>query len=152
MPSIIHRLGMKAPIEKVYQAIATADGVANWWTTETSGLSEVGKHLEMKFFAPEGTLMGAFQMEVMRLEPNRAVQWKVKNGPPDWVGTELHFHLKKEGDFVILQFAHKDWQESTESMAHCSMKWAIFLLSLRDLVMTGKGRPSPNDIKIDNWN
>jgi hypothetical protein len=32
------------------------------------------------------------------------------------------------------------------------MKWAIFLLSLKQLVETGEGRPSPNDIKIDNWN
>jgi hypothetical protein len=32
------------------------------------------------------------------------------------------------------------------------MKWATFLLSLRELLETGKGRPSPDDLKIDNWN
>jgi hypothetical protein len=32
------------------------------------------------------------------------------------------------------------------------MKWATFLLSLRELVETGTGRPSPDDLKIDNWN
>jgi hypothetical protein len=32
------------------------------------------------------------------------------------------------------------------------MKWATFMLSLKDLVETGKGKPSPNDITIDNWN
>jgi hypothetical protein len=32
------------------------------------------------------------------------------------------------------------------------MKWGTFMLSLKDLVETGEGRPSPNDIKIDNWN
>jgi hypothetical protein len=37
-------------------------------------------------------------------------------------------------------------------MAHCSMKWATFLLSLRELLETGAGKPSPNDLKIDNWN
>jgi hypothetical protein len=26
--------------------------------------------------------------------------------------------------------------------------WPIYLLSLRDLIETGKGRPSPNDIPI----
>jgi hypothetical protein len=26
------------------------------------------------------------------------------------------------------------------------------MLSLRELVETGKGRPSPVDLKIDNWN
>jgi hypothetical protein len=32
------------------------------------------------------------------------------------------------------------------------MKWAVFLLSLRDLVERGKGKPAPEDLKIDNWN
>jgi hypothetical protein len=32
------------------------------------------------------------------------------------------------------------------------MKWAVFLLSLREYVETGKGKPSPYDVKIDNWN
>jgi hypothetical protein len=29
---------------------------------------------------------------------------------------------------------------------------ATFLLSLRALTETGKGKPSPDDLKIDNWN
>jgi hypothetical protein len=32
------------------------------------------------------------------------------------------------------------------------MKWATFMLSLRELAEAGKGKPSPNDVKIDNWN
>jgi hypothetical protein len=32
------------------------------------------------------------------------------------------------------------------------MKWAMFLMSLRELVETGKGKPAPGDVKIDNWN
>jgi hypothetical protein len=49
-------------------------------------------------------------------------------------------------------FGHRNWREAVEFTAHCSMKWATFLLSLRELVETGKGRPSPDDRKIDNWN
>jgi hypothetical protein len=37
-------------------------------------------------------------------------------------------------------------------MHHCSTKWAIFLMSLKSLVEIGKGAPSPDDVKIDNWN
>jgi hypothetical protein len=32
------------------------------------------------------------------------------------------------------------------------MKWGTFLLSLKQLIETGKGRPAPDDLKIDNWN
>jgi hypothetical protein len=44
------------------------------------------------------------------------------------------------------------WREAVEFTAHCSMKWATFLLSLRAFVETGNGKPAPDDLKIDNWN
>jgi hypothetical protein len=37
-------------------------------------------------------------------------------------------------------------------MHHCSTKWAVFLISLKSPVETGKGSPDPHDVKIDNWN
>lgn len=53
---------------------------------------------------------------------------------------------------TILNFGHRNWQEPVEFMAHCSTKWAVFLMSLRALVETGQGKPAPEDLKIDNWN
>ncbi len=49
-------------------------------------------------------------------------------------------------------FGHRNWREVVEATYHCSMKWATFLLSLREYVETGEGKPSPHDLKIDNWN
>jgi hypothetical protein len=46
----------------------------------------------------------------------------------------------------------RQWREEVEFMAYCSTKWATFLLSLRDLVETGTGKPAPHDLKIDDWN
>jgi hypothetical protein len=60
--------------------------------------------------------------------------------------------MTQDGHYTIVLFGHKSWREAVEFTAHCSMKWATFLLSLKDLVETGKGKPAPNDIKIDNWN
>jgi hypothetical protein len=31
---------------------------------------------------------------------------------------------------------------------HYSMRWSVFLLSLKDFLETGKGHPSPHDIAI----
>jgi hypothetical protein len=36
-------------------------------------------------------------------------------------------------------------------MHHCSTKWAIFLMSLKSLVETGQGSPSPDDTQIGDW-
>jgi hypothetical protein len=37
-------------------------------------------------------------------------------------------------------------------MHHCSTKWAVCLLSLKQLLETSAGAPFPRDVKIDNWN
>ena len=63
-----------------------------------------------------------------------------------------YFRVAEQDGTTIVLFAHRGWREEVEFMSHCSMKWSVFLLSLRDLVEKGAGQPSPDDIKIDNWN
>jgi len=91
-------------------------------------------------------------MEVLALEPNKKVHWRFQKGPEEWIGTDVTFELSQDGEYTIVLFGHRNWREPVEFMAHCSMKWALFMLSLKELVETGRGRPSPNDVKIDNWN
>jgi uncharacterized protein YndB with AHSA1/START domain len=152
MVDIVHRIGIKAPLVQVYAALSTVDGVAGWWTREATGNSKVGETMTFRFRAPSGEEMGKMAMEVLELTPDKKVVWRVKAGPPEWVGTDIDFSLAQHGDQTIVLFGHRNWRESVEFTAHCSMKWAVFLLSLRELVETGKGRPSPDDLKIDNWN
>jgi uncharacterized protein YndB with AHSA1/START domain len=152
MADITHRVGIKAPLSEVYAAVSTVEGVAGWWTQQTSGSSKVGGTIGVRFHSPDGKEIGSMKMEVLTLDPNKKVQWRVISGPEEWVGTDVVFNLSQHGEYTIVLFGHKTWREANEFMAHCSMKWAIFMLSLKELVETGKGRPSPNDIKIDDWN
>ncbi|HYD52390.1 MAG TPA: SRPBCC domain-containing protein [Gemmatimonadaceae bacterium] len=152
MADIIHRVGIKASPERVHDAIATAEGVAGWWTRETSGESRVGRTLTVRFRDHGAeTEKGRMDLEVVRLDPSE-VQWRVQDGPPEWLGTDITFSLARDGDYTILLFGHRNWRDEAEFMAHCSMKWATFLLSLRQLAETGRGAPAPDDLKIDNWN
>jgi hypothetical protein len=95
---------------------------------------------------------GGFDMKVLELQPGRRVLWEVVDGPSEWIGTKVTWDLKQEGDYAIVLFKHEGWKEPVEFMHHCSAKWAVFLMSLKSLVETGKGAPDPNDTKIDNWN
>lgn len=151
MVDILHRVGIKAPQGKVYDALTRLDGLAGWWTRDTQGDPRAGGTLHFRFSAG-GVEIGAFEMKVLELEPRRQVLWQVQGGPEDWIGTRLRFELKQEGEHCIVLFKHQGWKEASESMHHCSTKWAIFLMSLKALVETGQGRPSPDDMKIDNWN
>jgi uncharacterized protein YndB with AHSA1/START domain len=152
MADIIHRVGIKAPLSKVYAALSTVEGIAGWWTQHTSGASNVGETIGVRFHAADGKEIGSMNMEVKALDPTKKVHWRVTSGPEEWVGTDVIFTLSQEGEYTIVLFGHKNWRDANEFTAHCSMKWATFLLSLRELVESGKGKPSPHDVKIDDWN
>lgn len=144
MADILHRVGMTAPVEKVYEALTTVAGLAGWWTVDTTG-------------DPDGTLcfrfgeVGGFDMKVLELEPNRRVQWEVVDGPAEWIGTTVEFDLVQDGEWTIVLFAQRGWREPVEFMYHCTTKWGSFLLSLKSLVETGAGSPHPHDLQISNW-
>jgi len=152
MVDIIHRVGIKASPAQVYRALSTIDGVSGWWTRETTGLSQPGGTIEFTFSTPGGKRIGGMSMEVLELEPDKGVRWRCTDGPEEWIGTEVGFELVQDGDYTIVRFGHRNWREALEFTEHCSTKWATFLMSLKELVETGSGRPSPDDVKIDNWN
>ena len=64
------------------------------------------------------------------------------------MNTEVTFRLRPERDQTFVIFKHANWKEPIEFMHHCSTKWAVFLLSLRDWLERDEGRPQPYDIKI----
>ena len=150
MVDIVHRIGIRAPAARVYEAVATAEGIAGWWTRNTTATEEIGGRVTVRFLLENGKEIGRMDFEMTRLD--REVRWRIDAGPPEWIGTDVTFQLAVDGDMTILLFGHRNWKEPVEFMAHCSMKWAVFLLSLRDLLETGTGKPAPEDVKIDNWN
>lgn len=156
MNGIYHKIGIKAAEEKVMGALTTKFGLSNWWTSDvegnfTSGVSSVGDSIFFGF--GHGNPM---EMKVKESE-QRGLLWECKSGPDDWIGSHIHFlldqgNLSDGTQLTILYFRHKDWKHESEFTAHCSMKWATFLLSLKDFLEIGIGKPSPNDIKIDDMN
>ncbi len=143
MVDILHRVGVATPTtEKVYEALTTVDGLAGWWTDDTTGSADVGGVIAFRF--PPG----GFDMEVVEQRPGERVVWKVVDGPEEWVGTTIDWQLRQDDDLTIVLFKHEGWKEPVEFMHHCSTKWATYLMSLKQLVETGTGAPSPRDVRI----
>ncbi|NUR07063.1 MAG: SRPBCC domain-containing protein [Nocardioidaceae bacterium] len=146
MVDILHRIGVVAPLDEVYRAVTTREGLAGWWTVQTDGTGEVGDKLVLRFGD-----VGGFDMEVLALDPAGHVRWRVVDGPEEWIGTEVDWRLEQREEYTVVLFAHEGWREPVEFMHHCSTKWATFLLSLKELVETGRGRPAPDDVRISDW-
>ena len=144
MIEIIHRIGISASPGEVYKALTTDEGLSQWWTTTTSGAGDVGSTIEFRFNG-----MGP-DFEVIELEPESLVRWRHSGEIPDaWIGTEISFQIQSAGSQTYVFFSHSNWKERSDFMGHCSTKWAVFLLSLKEAIETGKGRPFPNDVHID---
>jgi uncharacterized protein YndB with AHSA1/START domain len=142
MPDIRHRVAISAPLDRVYEAVATPEGICEWWTRD--GVRGEGSKLQFFFGQPNPAAV----MEVTRLDPSGHVSWNCIEGADEWVGTTLTFDLSQQRDETVVMFAHADWREPGEFMAHCSARWAYFLLSLKSLVETGKGTPFPEDLRF----
>lgn len=63
----------------------------------------------------------------------------------------MPIELSRAEGHTIVFFRHLGWAEPVEFMHHCSTKWATFLMSLKELLETGTGRPAPHDVRISNW-
>jgi len=147
MVDILHRVGVEGSTpEAVYRALTTVDGLAGWWTEDTTGSEGVGGVLAFRF-----PPIGGFDMEVVELRPSERVVWRVVDGPEEWVGTTVEWDLRQDGDWTIVLFGHRGWAEPVEFMHHCSTKWASYLLSLKALAETGAGAPAPRDVQISDW-
>jgi uncharacterized protein YndB with AHSA1/START domain len=146
MTDIYHRIGVEASsTDDVYAALTTLDGLSGWWTTDTTGDPGLGGKLAFRF------LPGGFDMEVIELVPGERVRWRVVDGPPEWIDTVVDWRLSSVDGYTIVNFAHLGWAEPVEFLSHCSTKWAAYLLSLKQLVETGVGAPSPDDVRISDW-
>ena len=143
MPDIRHRVVIAAPLTSVYQEVSTTKGISEWWTRDgVRGESSVGSKLEFYFGQPEPAAV----MEVTELDPDGHVSWSCVGGAAEWVGTRVTFDLTSHNDETVVMFAHAGWREPGEFMAHCSARWAYFLISLKLLVETGTGTPFPEDL------
>ncbi len=138
MPDILHRVGIKASPGEVYKALSTVEGLRRWWITETAGDPRRGGVIRFGFT----------DMKVVESTPGKKVKWRCVRGPREWMGTEVSFSLKREGGQTFVVFKHAGWRKPVEFMHHCSTKWAVFLLSLKDRLEREEGRPAPYDVKI----
>lgn len=143
---ILHEVGIAAKPDAIYQALTEVKKLAGWWTSDTRGDSKLGGTLEFWF----GEHCQKF--EVTALNKNELVRWKgVGDEDNEWTGTEITFTLKPEEEQCMVAFSHAGWKSDKEALPHCSTKWAVFMLSLKDLLEKGKGAAFPNDMSINHW-
>lgn len=139
MADIKHLIKIRAAPERVYEAVATAEGIRNWWTRDATIESKMGADGEMAFYGKRFIA----NLHVEALKPNSLVRWRVTNEV--WDGKEIEFAFRPNGDDTVLAFAHRGFKEADDKYASANTRWGFYLFSLKRYLDTGKGTPNPDD-------
>jgi uncharacterized protein YndB with AHSA1/START domain len=142
MPEILHNLRIHASPDRVYQAIATAEGIRHWWTRDATLDPKVGGSGEFGFFARRFVA----QVKIDELKPPSHMTWQVTNRA--WPGKTIDFTLRAEGADTRVLFAHRGFEQADERYASAATRWAYYLISLKGYLETGTGTPNPDDADL----
>lgn len=129
----------------VYQALATQQGVRNWWSRSCEVAEVVGGQAVFRFDQCYKV------MQIESLIPEQEVVWHCVEahieGPGltrknEWVGTHIVFRLAPaEGGKTRLEFEHQGLTPELQCFELCQAGWNRFLGSLQSYVDTGSGQP-----------
>lgn len=122
--------------KEVFTKLTSIEGLREWWTIQTTGNTKLDGTIDFRFGERYH-----IQMKVIKIVQNKLVQWRCTQAEEDWIGTIVSFYLDTENDKTILRFTHDKWPTHGDFFAHCNLSWAKYLLSLRQLLETGKGQP-----------
>lgn len=129
MPSILHRLTIDAPPERVQRLAATREGIEQWWTGRpVAGDVAVGGRFEV-YFGDRTKPAAAFELAE---KDSGQIVWRCVDGPDDWIDTRVSYVLRpREDGGTTLLFSHEGWRQENEFMHGCSTNWGSYLMSLK---------------------
>jgi uncharacterized protein YndB with AHSA1/START domain len=133
-------LDVQAPVERLFDAIATLEGVRGWWTPRVSGSDEAGATMRLEF---EG-LDEHIDLRVVATKRPSRVEWSVveHTSLDDWDGTTIRFEIAPDGASASrLAFQHVGLSPRLECYDQCEAGWDHFLGSLVAFIERGAGAP-----------
>ena len=131
------------------QAFNSINKVTKWWTENLEGKSQnPGDEFTVRF----GDVHQSTQ-KLVEVIPDKRIVWLVTDSRlnftrdmQEWTGTRIHFDIfDKEGETEV-RFTHQGLVPDVECFDACSNAWEQYIQhSLKNLIDTGKGHPTPGD-------
>ena len=138
MIDIQHEIKIRAPQQKVFNAISTLEGLRCWHSAKIDGGPKVGDTLRF-----ESVSNPIFRWQVAELDAPKRLQWKCAEGPGDSVGTSVVFNLNETSDGrTQVELAHSGWSGTHGNYRKCNTLWAILLHHLRMYAETDTANPA----------
>ncbi len=132
--AIKHLFHINASRSDVFKAISTIDGLAHWWTTQTTGSSDLGGVIQFRFGD-----FGGPDMKVTELIPDERIVWECMESNHGWKGHTFIFFIDENEGKTRVRFSHSGWNDEDDFYAICTFAWGRYMESLRQLCQIGKG-------------
>ncbi len=133
MADIFHSFPVNAAIEHVFNAVATPDGLNQWWTLRSSGEPTTESTYEL-YFAENYD----WRATVVKAKPPFCLELEITSATPDWQGTRVIFDLKENDDSTQVNFSHLGWPENNDHFRTSSFCWAMYLRIMKRHVEFGE--------------
>lgn len=127
---------IKAPADKIFDALTTKEGLFEIWTEKLIVKPEAGF---INVFDFDDNYATRFKVLVMD-RPQR-IRWECVESDQEWVGTYLSFDIEQREKTTAVTLKHSNWRELTEFYRACSYNWGWFLYSLKLYCEKGEGIP-----------
>jgi hypothetical protein len=147
MVTLQHQVWIDAPAARVYDRLASAEGLGHWRAPHTSTETDAGPVLQHD----PGPAHGPVQMKVVGRIPNKRVEWEIISTHPDsspasaWTGTRIVFEMAerdnvatlsgfgRDGDpATVLEFRHSGWDDGSPYLGFCNFAWGQVLRRLKE--------------------
>ncbi len=123
------------------------NNVRGWWSERIDGNTDQINE-EFKYQRKE---VHKCTMKIIELVPNKKVVWRVlynyfdfTKDENEWTGTTVEFDISEKDNKTQLRFTHRGLVPAYECYNICFDAWTFYITdSLRNLIVTGKGKPNP---------
>jgi uncharacterized protein YndB with AHSA1/START domain len=142
MPDIFHDFPIAAPLDAVFRAVSTGQGLAHWWTERSSGSPQPGAEYELGF-GPQHD----WRARVSQCVPFGIFELEFTRADADWLGTRVGFRLSVANGSTQVHFHHLGWPQHSDHYRTSCYCWAMYLRILKRYLEHGE--EVPYDQRLD---
>lgn len=137
----------EATAQEVFNAV---NNVRGWWSENIDGDTD-RLNSEFLYYYQD---VHHCRIKITEMVPNKKVVWHVLDNyfkftkdKEEWKGTDIIFEITEKQGKAQLTFTHRGLTPSYECYTVCHDAWTHYIQgSLKDLITTGKGKPTPKDV------
>jgi len=129
------------------EAFDAINNVRGWWKEDlTGGTSSLNDEFSVRF----GDIHYS-RHKLTEVIPDTKIVWLTTDGSlsfvedkGEWIGSTITFDITPKGNQTEVRFTQQGLTPSVECYDNCSGAWGWYMQnSLKELIETGKGQPTP---------